>query len=516
MNSSSLETVASCIGEACQTLLNPLSDRGVCTLSYFGTTDWSKYNGANSFTQDDCVWFTLNPISFLFNDSLLRYSDLHMCCDVSKSLLRPFCVSLLPYCVFYTWIRFFIALFNEVYVYPLRIKMKVETLKQKVTKLFKKEIDDFTWVLRLSSIIEIVNAVISLWFFKGLQFYASQLYPYNYYTIPSNEPGCKNLGSLSKPDCISMEDGLCLYNSDNYVLKVAAIFWFIAELTTLTVQMFAVSCLANIHTFRIEGKSFYKKNRNWALFWASIFLVTGGTALGFNLFTEEFKDLKMYYKFYSHATLSYWFIYSITLVLLLTDRYLTFESKQKPRSKSKWYESKRPLSNLDETVNAEGITLELGQKSIAKKEGIDDEEEEEKMSAPTDKNSLQQRLQASEIAEDVKRIYLEELDNHLKEIREMGAGFDQQEDYKASTSYIGYMITFHCVNAVGYLLMLIPYQLDNSVMDQSYFGTQLTFHLIGFIIASLSIIAYELSHSYLLYKSFFDPMVQYWKNQSTS
>lgn len=505
MESLLLDTVRDCVGAACEKLVQAVSDNSTtCNLSYFGTVDWKIYNGSNQYEENDCTALVLNPFSFFVGANLLHYSNLRMCCNVSGTLFKPFCVSLLPFCVFYTWIRLLISIFNEIYLYHKRIKVNIsQLLNKEMNQMLKDEIKDFYRVLRISYIIDLVNALISLWFFKGLQFYASEMYPYNAYTLEDPpKPGC----DVSQDDrnCKILSDGLCLLHPRDSVLTVGVIIWFVGEATALWIQNFAVSSLTNIESYRMQGRSFYRKHRNFALYWSILFLLIGGIVLGLNFSDAiQFQDLKIYYKYYSQATLTFWLCYSVVLMLLFVDRYLTYDGFRKrkalPQNKAAWFDYKAALKYYGDQIDPNSIQIELPQHF---------------QDQPL---LLQNNAEGKIAAEEIKTVYLTKLKEHIEEVRRMAGGFNIQVNYRISMDYIGYLIAYNFFNSIGYIFMLVPYYLYQSYDtpdDSEKFEIQLTFHLIGFTITSLSTFAYELSHNFLFYKSFFGPVSDYWKRSN--
>mmetsp|Transcript_30389 Transcript_30389/g.27629 ORF Transcript_30389/g.27629 Transcript_30389/m.27629 type:complete len:113 (-) Transcript_30389:507-845(-) len=87
---------------------------------------------------------------------------------------------------------------------------------------------------------------------------------------------------------------------------------------------------------RNKESKFYKKHQRWALTWTLIFFCIGIILLTLNFFwiaikegDNTFSDYKLFYKYYSTSTMTFWLCYTLVLILVLTDRLLSYEGFKK-------------------------------------------------------------------------------------------------------------------------------------------------------------------------------------------
>jgi len=139
---------------------------------------------SNSTVSYGSVGDIINPFMFFTNnDSLCNYANIESCCNLEVSgssftgFLKPFCLDLLPFCIFYSFMRVIISIVNYIFIY--RKKIEKEALRDNYHLITghdntnKKDAQVLQNILRLSFIMDIVNATISFTLFKGYQFYAS-------------------------------------------------------------------------------------------------------------------------------------------------------------------------------------------------------------------------------------------------------------------------------------------------------------------------------------------------------
>ena len=333
--------IASCIRAACENFTmfatndaNTCYPNGNCALPPFGLD-----NSCNVYHQDNCNLAVLSPFSFFTaSGGLDHYSNLQMCCCTDGNLFKPFCISLLPFCMFYTWIRLLITTFNGYFIYWNRIKKTIDKLAENSTNsmddTLKSEIRDFHWVLKCSYWIDFLNALICCFFFKGLQYYASYYYPYNAYDAQTGK-ALSGLTPGQDSEVLRYTNNLCLYQTEPWMMKVAVAAWFILEVLSLWIQIFAVSSITHLESYRYQGSNFYTKHKHWAMTWAVLFSLVGGILLVFHFAKSgDFGDYKLYYKYYSESTLTFWLCFSLVFILVLTDRYLAYEGFKKREKES--------------------------------------------------------------------------------------------------------------------------------------------------------------------------------------
>lgn len=70
--------------------------------------------------------------------------------------------------------------------------------------------------------------------------------------------------------------------------------------------------------------------------WAIIFFTIGAILLTLNFFWVDWKDgdltfnnYKLFYKYFSTSTVTFWLCYTLVLILVLTDRLLSYEGFKK-------------------------------------------------------------------------------------------------------------------------------------------------------------------------------------------
>lgn len=502
-----IDGIAACVGEAChnfaQVLVDGASD--TCTYSTFGTKnhDLPLNASSNMFEQTSCNGQVLNPfMMFVPGEGVNQYSNYQMCCNVRGTIFNPLCFSLLYICIIYTWIRLGVTIFYNVFIYNKKIAPALNELteNEKIDDNLKSEVRDFRFVLRASYIIDFLSALCSWWFFKGVQYSASLHYPANAYDKITSSPfpiGTNLTASANSTGYLT--DNLCLYKTADAMIIIAVFAWFVIEVLSLWIQIFAVSSLTHLESYRYQGSNFYKKHRNWSLTWALLFSLVGGALLILHFANSgtNFADYKLYFKYYSESTLTFWLCFCLVFILVLTDRYLAYEGFKKREKEGPQRKSDQP--NI--TSFLESYKTELNPDTI--KEELN-------------KKFPNQDAENEKLANEIVGIYKDKMEKHIDEIKRMIRGLNDQGNHQTSMKYIVYLLIFNVANLIGYIFMLVAYKKYGIIINDESNTSGLEFFLVGFIITSAATFTYEISHNYLFFKCFFGPVHEFWKKSSIS
>ena len=505
-----IDGLAACVGAACQNFSQILVDADTCTQPYFGALNNQLPMSPNNTIvgqNNNCAGDVLNPFLMMFSNGYSQYSNRQACCS-SASFFNPLCSALLVICIIYAWVRVAVTIFNYLFIYRKKISPELESLmtnNDKIDENLKNEVNDFRFVLRSSYVVDFLNALFGWWFFKGVQYYASLNYPQNVYNSTSLTSWPLNV-TYENTTSSYVTDSLCLYKQDiPPMMYIAVIIWFIVEVLSLWIQIFAVSSLTHLESYRYQGSNFYKKHRNWSLTWALLFSLVGGALLilHFTISTINAKDTatfasyKLYFKYYSESTLTFWLCFCLVFILVLTDRYLAYEGfkkreKEGPRRKDDQPNITSFLECYKTELNPDTIREELNKKFPS------------------------QEAENEKLANEIVGIYKEKMEKHIDEIKRMIRGLNDQGNHQTSMKYIIYLLIFNVTNLVGYIFMLVAYKKYTLTNDPAANESGLSYFLVGFIITSLATFSYELSHNYLFYKHFFGPVLEFWKKSSVS
>lgn len=446
-------------------------------------------------------WDILNPILFFQNEEIMsQYANTTACSSLDPnsnilfSFLNPFCVDLLPFCIFYAFIKIIVSIINYIFIYQKRIEKRLNVSREdswndRVSQSKQDYINYFQSFLRTSFILDIISAMISLWIFKGYQHYAS------YFSVDPNS----NLILLGNYQA-SQDLGQIL------ILYLCSLFWFVLECWKAYIQIFSVSSLTHLDNLKKESEKkqeekFYRKHHKYSLWWTLMLFLTGTILLTLNFFwkvwigNDQFQDFKLYYRYFSTSTIAFWLSYGLISILIFTDRVLSYNGF-KQRQNLKEEERRRATVSLNSSEPQNPLcppTLSDLQVSS---------------NSQTFKN-LQQIVRRKfpekplstieEISKKIAGIYNEKMENHYKSLRRKidtnySADMDDEIIIETSMGYISFLRWFNILNLIGYTMILFSYQQGEQ---------ELWLYLIGFLISSSSTFAFELTHNYLLYRSYF-------------
>jgi len=459
----------------------------------------------NGTSTNGTFWDILNPVLFFTDEnSLCEYADINICCTLDGgsaddgqffSFLKPFCLDLLPFCIFYSFMRVIISIINYYFIFKKKIEDRISKGNQEllIDKSDKKKYSYMIYFknkLRFSFLVDIANAVVSFSIFKGYQFYASQFY------INPQGSGLVLLGNYYQRD-----DMPALI-----VLSIAVFLWFLTECCQVYIQIFSVSTLTHLDNLvreRLKNNEdiFYRKHHKWALWWTGVFFIIGFALLGLTFYWKpihmgdkdvenNFVDYKLFYKYYSTSTVTFWLCYTLVLILVLTDRLLSYEGFKK---REEFRTEGRNRSQIATTQVTHIDNYQIQPESRISQRVVDTIRKKFPEKAPEEIKTLADKLI---------NIYNQSMKDHLGKLSDqLNANSDEPPIIGTSMSYVRYLRYFNIFILIGYVMVLVSYkQLEESASLPS---SSLPLYLCGFIISSVATFAYELTHNYLLYRSYF-------------
>jgi len=455
-------------------------------------------------------WDVFNPALFLIsNETLCQYANTTSCCHLNNSnfffqFLQPFCIDLLPFCIFYSFIRVIVSVLNYTFIYRKRIGFRLERSREALLNESSKNqskqnyISYFDSLLKTSFILDIFSAVSSLWIFKGYQYYASQ------FSAPNLDSNYALLGNYNAPG-----DFLRVL-----ILFIGVLVWFFIECWKTYIQIFSVSSLTHLdnlkkETLRNQEQVFYKKHKKFALWWTITFFIVGITLLIPNFFwkhwqaddvdrRDNFETYKLFYKYYSAGTVSFWLSYALIYILILTDRILAYDGFKK---RQVFREKQRQRESMG------GSTALIGLQHYQ----VQDESRVFNDMAQVVRRKFPEKSeqQVEEMTQKITNIYNDKMKNHYFSLKDkMKYEIDDVEEIETSMDYVRYLRWFNILNLIGYAFILFSYQRLSDAKakhphDASSEFEFLPLYLFGFIISSFGTFAFELTHNYVLYRSYF-------------
>ena len=431
------------------------------------------------------VWGDIaNPLLFFTdNSTLCQYTSAEICEPLnidSYRFLSPFCSDLLPFCIFYSFLRIIVSVVNYVFIYKKRIESRLRRsqelpLNEDQNRNDKNQhIDYFRKFIKMSFLVDIASSLFSFWVFKGYQYYASKF----------------------TADVVNTSDANLTLEQSSWQLVVAALIWFSLECWKTYIQIFSVSTLTHIDNLKKESqanqeKKFYKKHTKFALWWAVILFATGLLILIANLLGHA--DFKIYYKYYSPFAVSFWLSYTIIFILILTDRILAYDGFKK---RQEFLAGDRVRSNSADSRSSNHSNNGVHLSSYQLTPTSDSYHSLQEAIRKKFPNTSQIRIH--EIAGQVVTVYNTKMREHYYNLKgKAKGGMEKPIQLKTSMNYVRFLRFYNVLNLIGYAIILYSYQ------SQSVKATQLTIYLLGFAVSSIATFAYELTHNYLLYRSFF-------------
>jgi len=446
-------------------------------------------------------WDIINPILFFANEkALCQYANVTACCDLDTNsffhFLRPFCIDLLPFSIFYCLIRIVVSIVNYLFIYRKKILGRLNhqqdsLLEGGALKSQYHYINYFKTFLRTSFILDIISSLFSFWIFKGYQYYASQF---------SSNPG--NI-SIIEGNFALLGDytGTSAENKREVIILFVAVFiWFCLECWKTYIQIFSVSSLTHLDKLKKDTQNhreqhFYKTHKKFALWWTIAFFSVGIIFLVPNFFwkmvfgTENFQDYKLYYKYYSINTISFWLSYTLIIILILTDRILAYDGFKK-RQEFKASERKKTQPTVRDSTHR---IVNLNNYNIATDSVVYDQVKQTLSRKFPDKSPIE----LEELTQQVTDIYNVKMRDHFFSLkRKVYDGMDDTLTIETSMDYVRYLRGFNVLNLIGYALILFSYR------EETGSTTSLSFYMIGFTISAVSTFGFELTHNYLLYRSY--------------
>ena len=428
----------------------------------------------SDFGNGNCFEQIVNPLAFFYSNNIDLYANTQMCnannvLNTSNfnigDILYPFCLNLLPFCVTYSFMRFLISFVSLSNIYFKNIRRKIRKVNDEPNINKQQRGNYYRVVLLISYLSDFINATVCWMFFKGFQYYASSKYEYE----------------CTETNCVS--DSLCLGKIDPDVfLKVIAFVWFTSETITIFTQIFAVSSLTHVGNYDPKEQGFIYKHVKWAGAWALLYFLVAGLLLIHNFSDSGFEPYKLYYKFYSEATVTFWLCYSLVFILVIVDRYLAYEGFKR--------------------------RVNLQASNVARPDiDIDNRYEMEFKIDETTKNEIElylhdrfKQIDPLLINTDVECIinnYNGKLKEHIDQIKKYQEIYNDEKQEPNDLSYVVFLLLYHVLHLIAYIIILISYKGD---------PIYLTTYLCGLLVFYFSTFVYELSHNYLLYKGLFNFM----------
>jgi len=384
-------------------------------------------------------------------------------------------------------VKILVSIVNYLFIYEKKI---VSRLKRSQDSLLNQStskqhyINYFKSLLRTSFLLDIASSVVSFWIFKGYQYYASQFSAAgNFELVRLNKLAL--LGNYQTPG--------------SYFLLGGVMLWFCLECWKTYIQIFSVSSLTHLDNLKKESQrhqeeKFYSRHKKFALWWTVVFFFIGMVFLVPSFFTKRngFQNYKLYYKYYSEQTISFWLSYTLIFILILTDRILAYDGFKKRQE----FRARERRTTLTNKISVTNVNNELDNYQVSKSSHLFRNMEEALSKKFPDKS----QEQIAELTDKVADIYNEKMRTHFYSLKEkMKENLQETTPIETSMSYVRFMRFFNVLNLIGYALILYSYQhIDKSDSIPSIF-----FYLAGFVIASIATFAFELTHNYLLYRSYF-------------
>lgn len=293
--------------------------------------------------------------------------------------------------------------------------------------------------------MDIANATISFIVFKGYQFYAMAF-------TDLTDRDSSNLLLLGNYDPGNPER--------KFVFFGLALLWFSTESCLIYIQIFAVSTLTHLDNLIKESNrsnnkenQFYAKHKKWARRWAIVFFLIGAGLLFLTFFwptlvpnDPTFVSYKIFYKYYSTATVTFWLCLSLVLILVLTDRLLSYEgfkkredfrnSNKQNAGRNTIMEPVRHYTVQKESTAYENIVQSLKEKFKDKSDG-----------------------EIEKLADDITNRYNDKMAEHFTTLQDKIKEYiDEPETLETSMSYVKYLRYFNVFILIGYVLVLISYE----------------------------------------------------------
>jgi len=458
---------------------------------------------ADAVNRTASTWDIVNPV-LLFADegAFCQYANVTSCCSLDSNsafrFLKPFCIDLLPFSIFYCLIRIVVSIVNYLFIYRKKILDRLKNqqnslLEDRTTRSQFHYINYFKSFLRTSFILDIFSSLFSFWIFKGYQYYASQ-----YSANPQNDSIMNgNFALLGDYTGLSAEN-----QRQVIILFISVLIWFCLECWKTYIQIFSVSSLTHLDklkrdTQNHEEQNFYKTHRKFAFWWTVAFFSVGVIFLVPNFFwkmifgTENFQNYKLYYKYYSINTVSFWLSYTLIIILILTDRILAYDGFKK-RQEFRASERRR-TTNLSVRESTSRV-VNLNNYHVSPDSVVYQQVKQTLKGKFPDKS----QIELEELTQQVTDVYNIKMKDHFLSLkRKVNDGMEENISIETSMDYVRYLRGFNILNLIGYALILFSYQRD------THNANYLSLYMIGFIISAVSTFGFELTHNYLLYRSYF-------------
>ena len=457
----------------------------------FSQTEACSFNNSNVSVADTAWRVTdiVNPVAlFVDENTFCQYANASICYtnDFNSGafgrILQPFCIDLLPFCIFFSFLRVIVSIINFVFIYKKKIDYRLSRIRDShhsegtMASSQTNYTIRFKSLLRNSFIIDMVSAVISLWLFKGYQYYASQ---YN----------TNNASHLALVGNFDMDKDIW-----RALLLFSGVFiWFSCECAKVYVQIFSVSTLTHIDNLkkqsqRQQERLFYKKHTRFAFYWTLVLFSIGIALLTTSFFGgPDYRGYKLHYRFYSSYTIAFWISYTLIFIFILTDRILAYDGFKERQQFLKEEKSKKvgvgPTSSNSNNIHLSSYQLSRASRAYTNLE-----------QAIRRKFPNKPIVDVQEITAKLAVRYNSRMKEHLNSLKDKLKSEMDEPVVVSPTSmrYAKFIRFFNVLNLIGYAVIMMSYRDDDP-----------STYLVGFIVCSMATFAQELVHNYLLYRSFF-------------
>lgn len=432
-------------------------------------------------TNSTCDWDVLNPF-LLFSTEQYNLHTRTIVCDSfsDDQFTRGFCYGLQGIGMAFAYLVFFCSCYNLFFIYRGRIRRTINIFKlnNSPSPQLRSDINTCEILILLSSIIQFLDAINQIWFFKGREYYFS---PILYYSN-SNPP-------LYPEACL---DNTSIYSET--VIKLAAAFWMIYKSILFGIQ--TAAGMATTDYMKVRTKENYlSKYTKWGVSVGSILFILFAAILYSYFESDDCFSFGIYFPIFSLPSCTWWICLCVFYSLLMYDRLITFNSFQlQEKELANKHDQNLLIGALDDFKGE--ITQEVIQKELEK-------------IFPNDVEYT------DSLAKKITSVYEENYKERLFTLPEVAKNLRnsaEPQGFPTSSSYVRFLLMMHMLQVVSVILGIISWYNFDSQGEPVYLTV--IFHFIGLLVYQFQALCNASFHSLRLFEGLCGPLFQRWQEKN--